>query len=186
MKEIFDLLSKKERRILSFLCFLLIFALLFYFFVSLGEKRTYFSSLESLSKKKENFKKISIQKNQEKKELIKWHEAHHDIEELKEQYFYKGENSIEKLRGDLQKIFNENKIRISTIKYDYDDLEKDKFNRVKATFTVSGPYFYMKKFIYSVEKFPKFLLIEKIDFSDVDSKNGELKLKITLAGYYES
>jgi hypothetical protein len=44
----------------------------------------------------------------------------------------------------------------------------------------------MKKFIFEVERHPKFLMIEKIDFEDISAQGGEIELVIILAGYYES
>ena len=58
-------------------------------------------------------------------------------------------------------------------------------SKVTATFQISGPYHLMKRFVHSVEIFSKFLIVEKIDFADINMQSGGLKLKIVLAGYYE-
>jgi Tfp pilus assembly protein PilO len=55
-----------------------------------------------------------------------------------------------------------------------------------ATFQISGPYALIKRFVYEVEHFPRFLIVEKVDFVDIQRQSGALKLKITLAGYFEN
>jgi hypothetical protein len=44
----------------------------------------------------------------------------------------------------------------------------------------------LKGLIQLVEEFPKFLIVEKIDFLEIDDRSSILELKIVLAGYYES
>jgi len=54
------------------------------------------------------------------------------------------------------------------------------------SFDIKGSYLSLKRFIHSVEEFPKFLLIEKIDFLNIDARGNVLELRVVLAGYYES
>jgi hypothetical protein len=53
MKELFDLLRKKERKVLGITVLLLLASLVFYSFVGLGEKRRYFRLNESFSARME-------------------------------------------------------------------------------------------------------------------------------------
>jgi len=57
---------------------------------------------------------------------------------------------------------------------------------VMVSFNFKGSYFSLKRFLSSVEEFPKFLIIEKIDFINIETQSGILGLRILLAGYYES
>jgi hypothetical protein len=61
-----------------------------------------------------------------------------------------------------------------------------KIKKVSATFNLRGSYVSLKRFIHTVEEFPKFLLIERIDFLDIDTARDALVLRVVLAGYYES
>jgi Tfp pilus assembly protein PilO len=104
---------------------------------------------------------------------------------LKAKYFYKDEEGISPLMRDTQQILNGAGIRVSQKRYDYADLKKGMYRVVKITFETTGSYTTLKKFIHSVEGFPRFLLVQKIDFLDVDPFSGGLKVKVALVGYYE-
>ncbi|MFB0565579.1 MAG: hypothetical protein ACETWK_07870 [Candidatus Aminicenantaceae bacterium] len=121
---------------------------------------------------------------EKEREWLRWKKAPLDIEELRTNYFYMEEEGINQLRLDLQKIFNESRINISQIKYGYNMFEDERIKKVIATFDFSGSYFSLKKFIHTVEEFPKFLIVEKIDFLDTSTERDSLILRITMAGYY--
>ena len=185
MKEIFDLLNRKERRVLLLLCFLAAAALTFYFTVAAAERNTYFRSSVYLSEKQKDMQKVILDREEKKQEWLKWEETCKDMTELKEKHFYSEGEGIKPLRNDLQRIFNESRVWVSPIKYDYSEFEKEKIKKVKISFVIAGSYFSLKKFIHYLEEFPKFLVIEKIDFPGIDSQ-GRQELRISLAGYYES
>ena len=56
--------------------------------------------------------------------------------------------------------------------------------RLGEEIIISGSYFFLKRFIDAVEKLPRFLVVEKIDFLDTSVDGSFLALKINLAGYY--
>ncbi len=108
-----------------------------------------------------------------------------DIAELKEKYFYSAKDGITRLRRDLQKIFSESRIRASNKRYEYFPAKKvERMKVVRVRFQTFSSYNDLKKFIHSVEIFPKFLLLDKIDFLDLDSSGGGIKLNVSLTGYY--
>jgi len=186
MRELIDHLSQKERRVLSLLGILLLGSLLFYFFVASMEKSEYFRSRESYSSLENEVEKIKSEQKRIEEEWQMWKEALEDMIFLKDRYFYKETDGVPALRRDLQRIFNSARISVSSIKYDYIDLADEKIKKVKVSFDVTGTYFLIKKFIHSVEMFPKFLVIERIDFLNIDTQSGGFKLSISLAAYYES
>ncbi len=89
------------------------------------------------------------------------------------------------MRIDIQRILTQARIPSSQKKYNYTEYTKEKINKMSLSFNVRGTYQSLKKFIQAVEEFPKFLIVEKIDFLDIDAAGGVLELKIVLAGYYE-
>lgn len=186
MKEIFNFLNDKEKKILRFLCFLLAGVVLFLLLFSLPQRNSYFNALSSLTAKQkdyQHFKKISQEK---KREWLRWQEARQDMDELKRKYFYEEREVVKKLRLDLEKLLNEVRIHVPRKSYNYTEFKKEKVKKVNVSFNIKGSYLSLKRFIHFVEKFPKFLIIEKIDFLDIDAGGQVLELKIILAGYYES
>lgn len=186
MKEIFNILDQKERKIIGLLSLLLLGALFFLFFSAIGEKGSYFHSLDSFSKKKKDYENLSKDQSQKEGEWLRWQEARKDMDEIRAKYFYKDNDTFQQIRLDLQKIFNQAGIHVSQFKYDYAQLENENVNKVIVSFNLKGSYFSLKRFLNSVEEFPKFLIIEKIDFLNIEAQGGLLGLRILLAGFYES
>lgn len=186
MREIFNILNQKERKVIGVLCLLVLVALFLLFYVALGEKRTYLQTFNSFTDMKENQEKIIRTQNQKKEEWFRWQEAGRDIDEIGEKYFYKDNDVFQQIRLDLQKIFNQAGIGVSRIKYDYAEIEDKKVKKVNVSFNLRGSYFSLKRFLNAVEKYPKFLIIEEINFLNIEAQGGTLELRILLAGYYAS
>jgi len=184
MKEILDSLSQKERRVLKVVAALLVLVLLILIFIALKGRNTYSRSLSSLSSKEKEFQKLNSGKMEEEGEWKRWKKALLDIEELEASYFYDEQKGPNQLRLDLQKIFEESRMNVSQIKYTYTQFDKEKIKKVSISFNISGSYFFLKRFIDAVEKLPRFLVVEKIDFLDTSVDGNFLALKINLAGYY--
>jgi len=154
MKELFDLLRKKERKVLGITVLLLLASLVFYSFIGLGEKRRYFRLNESFSAGEKNIQDLKTSRDEKKLEWNRWKEASLDSKDLKNNYFYNKEDIIQEI------------------------------NNMTASFNIEGHYQLVRKFIYDLENFQKFLVIEKIDFSDINTNSGVLKIKLAVAGYY--
>jgi len=120
-------------------------------------------------------------------EWLQWDEARRDIADVEKKYFYRENKNINKMRLDLRKIFRVSNIRVvSDLMFDYADWEEENLKKVRVKFTMAGPYIALKRFIHQIEIHPKFLMTERIDFRDIDTQNGRIKLNIVLAGYYEN
>jgi len=184
MKEVFDLFDKREKRILEISSLLLILSFIFLFFISIREKNVYFRSFSTLSSQENHFREFNKAKLEKEKEWQSWKKAPLDIKELRAAHFYKDEEGINQLRLDLQKIFNTSRINNSQIRYSYTTFEKEKIKRVTVIFDFTGSYYSLKKFFLAVEEYPKFLIVEKIEFLDTSSEGETLMLRITMAGYY--
>ena len=185
MQEIISLLRHKERKTVGILCILAAVALLFYVFFARGVKGNYSRTQRELSTAERNYQEIDRLRNENKAEWLGWEQTYKDLEELRSQYFYTRETISQDLRQDIEDIFAGIGIPTPDIRYDYREDTKEKIAKVTATFQISGPYHLMKRFVHSVENFSKFLIVEKIDFADINMQSGGLKLKIVLAGYYE-
>lgn len=186
MKELFDHLEKNERKILILLCVILAAALLFHQSFAHGQKKTYNHSVESLITQQKEYAKMKELNQEIKGEWLLWDEAKRDVSDIEKNYLYKENEEINQLRLDLRKIFEAARTRVvSDLLFDYADWEEEKLKRIRVRFTIAGYYTGLKRFIHQVEIHPKFLMIEKIDFRDIDAQTGWIKLQIELAGYYE-
>ncbi len=186
MNEIFSLMRQKERKALLVLFLLLAVALLFYIFIARGLKGAYAQAEGELASKKNTWQQLDDERKAQKIAWQKWRVAYKDIDKLRNGYFYSGDTIAQDLRRDIARIFEDTGMPVPDIRYAYTGHTDQKIASGVATFQISGPYVQIKRFIFSVEKFPKFLIMEKIDFVDINQAAGVLKLKITLAGYYEN
>ncbi len=184
MRETFDSLSQKEKKVLKIFSVLLVLVLLILAFMALKERNAYSRFLSSLSLKQKEFQELDRGRMEEEREWQRWEKALRDIKELEASYFYDDQQGSNQLRLDLQKIFEESRMNVSRIKYTYAQFDIEKIKKVSISFNISGSYFLLKGFINSVEKLPRFLMVEKIDFLDTSDDGNFLTLKMNLAGYY--
>ncbi len=185
MRELFNLLEEKEKKTLRVLMIFLGVALLFLLFFSLPKKKNYIRSLSLLETRENDYRHFSDITQQKENEWRQWEAAFRDIDDLKKSHFYSGQDAIKKMRLDIQRILNRSRIPASQKKYNYTEFKKEKIKKMSLSFNVRGNYQSLKRFIQSVEEFPKFLIVEKVDFLDIDEAGSVLELKIILAGYYE-
>ncbi len=186
MEELFKLLTDREKRTLRILAAAAVFVLLVFLLVSLGALRSYNRSEEALTKLEADLGKARESWDRARTEFGRWEETKGDLAELGTKYFYTDKQGIRDLRLDLEKLFAEVGIRVVQIGYRYTDLERGKARKVVAGFTFRGNYATLKRFLALVEAFPKFLVLERIDFLNTGSETDSLELKIELAGYYET
>jgi virulence-associated protein VapD len=186
MRELFNLLEDKEKKTLRVLIVFLAVAMLFLLLVSLPMKRNYSRSLSLQETKQSEYQHFSEITQQKENEWRQWQVAFSDIDDLKKSHFYSGKDAIKQMRIDIQRILNRARIPASQKKYSYTEFKKEKIKKMSVSFNVRGNYQSLKRFIQSVEEFPKFLIVEKVDFLDIDDAGSVLELKIILAGYYES
>ncbi len=183
MKELFRLLSERERRTLGVLAAASGLALLVLVFVAAGEMRSFRRDDASARALTARLAKAEAARDTAGAEERRWDEAKRDLEKLRAERFYDETREVGDVRRDLERVFDEAGIRVSRIAYRYSDAAKGKMKKVAAAFTFSGTYAGLKRFLAVVERSPRFLTLERIDFSNTGS--GALDLKIELAAYYE-
>lgn len=184
MNALFDLFSDKERRTLgrlglAALVALAVFLVLFTRVRGGLEKER----IQSAQLRNSSLRAVKA-RDAAKAEWQLWEEANRDLEELRTSYFYDSEEGGQTLRQDVQQIFALAGTTVTDIAYAYSEMEKEQVRKTVVTFTYTGTYAGLKKLLAVLEAFPKFLVIDKIDFPKVGSDGGRLSAKLSLAGYY--
>lgn len=186
MREVFNLFEEKEKKALRALGVLLGVAILFLLLISFPQKRSSIRALSRLENKQSEYQHFNSITQEKGDEWRQWQEAYRDIDELKKTHFYSGKDAIKKMRLDIQRILSQARIPSSQKKYNYTEFKRENIKKMSVSFNVRGTYQSLKGLIQLVEEFPKFLIVEKIDFLEIDDRSSMLELKIVLAGYYES
>lgn len=184
MNALFDLLDDRERRTLvriglAALILLVAFLVLFVRLRGgLEKERT------ASFRVHETMQQTGQARDQARADWRLWEDAGRDLAELRETYFYEESAGGQTLRQDLQRIFALAGTTITDLDYGYSELEKEQVRKTLVTFTFTGTYAGLKRLLAAIEAFPKFLVIEKVEFPRTSSGGERLNAKLTLAGYY--
>jgi len=184
MKDLFETLGEKEKARLQLLGLLFLVALFIFLFVSLGQRRSYYLLVDQLGARENAAAAAADKRAQGIAGWEQWEQTLKDIQTLKDSFFYHGEEAVNELRLDLEKLFLEAGINSRSFRYNYANVEEGRIGRISITFNFTGTYPILKRFIQTLERFPKFLLLEKIDFQTIGGGGTVLELRIILAGYY--
>jgi Tfp pilus assembly protein PilO len=181
----FRVLSDKERRALGRLAVAALIFLALGLVLAVRQRSAFARAEDALAEAQTGRRRAEAALAKARAEGLRWQEAARDLKQFRGSYFYEEETGIQALRQDLSRIFQEAGLRVAQIDYDYGDVAKSRIGRIVANFNFSGSYAALKKFLALIEKFPRFLAVERLDFLNPGTESGVLTVKITLAGYYE-
>jgi hypothetical protein len=184
MNALFDLLNDRERRTLGRLGLVALVALVAFLFLFVRLRGGMEKQQTASFRLHEATQKTLQARDRAKAEWKRWEDAGRDMAELRTGYFYEEEAGVQTLRQDLQQIFAQAGTTITNLDYGYSEMEKEKVRKTVVTFTYMGTYAGLKELLAAIESFPKFLVIEKVDFPRTGSGGERLSAKLTLAGYY--
>lgn len=184
MNVLFDLFRDKERRTLVRLGVAALVALAVFLVLFTRVRGGLEKERVESGRLRNSSLRAAKARDEAKAEWQRWEEANRDLGELRTGYFYDPEEGVQTLRLDLQRIFALAGTTVTDIGYAYSDMEKEQVRKTIVTFTYTGTYAGLKKLLAVLEAFPKFLVIDKVDFPKVGSDGGRLSAKLTLAGYY--
>lgn len=131
-------------------------------------------------------KSIGSERDRAKTSREAWADAQKDIAKLKGAWMYDPKDAVRGLRLDLERIFDASGIATNDIIYGYAPVPKTRLQKVTAEFRFSGNYSVLKRLLDIVERHPRLLYAEKIDFVSFGKVPGQLELRVSLAGYYEN
>lgn len=184
MNDLFDLLDDGERRTLGRLGLAALLALIVALFLFVRLRGGLERARAESFRLNETTQRTLKERDKAKAQWKLWEDAGRDLAELRAGYFYEEGDGGQALRQDLQKIFAQAGTTITNLDYGYSDMEKEKVRKTVVSFNYAGSYAGLKRLLAVIEAFPKFVVIEKIDFPRTGSGGERLSAKLTLAGYY--
>jgi hypothetical protein len=185
MKNLIDRWTSTERRAAAILAAAGALGLLVLLFTLVQERPAASRLAGRLADIQGDYRRMSPAWARTKADRELWREAAQDMDELKRTRFYSDVKGFQDLRPDLQALFDASGIAVGDMVYGYTDYPREGLRRGTVEFTFNGSYASLKSFLDRVERQPKFLFVEKIDFQNIGLQPGMLELKITMAGYYE-
>lgn len=184
MNALFDMLDDRERRTLGRLGLAAVLALAVLLVLFVRVRGGLVREQAASFRLNETAQRTFQARDKAKAEWTRWEDAGRDLSELRASLFYEEGAGFPALRRDLERIFAEAGTSITDLDYAYSDLEKEQVRKTLITFTYSGTYAGLKKLLAVLESFPKFLVIEKLEFPRTGSGGERLNAKLTVAGYY--
>ncbi|HPW17920.1 MAG TPA: GspMb/PilO family protein [Candidatus Aminicenantes bacterium] len=184
MNALFDLLDDGERRTLGRLGLAALVLLAVFLVLLVRVRGGLVRDRKLVMRSQEAALKAGQARDEARVRWRLWEDAGRDLAELRAGYFYETQESGQALRDDLQKVFAQAGTVITDLAYSYSDLEKEQVRKTVVTFTYTGTYAGLRRLLAVLEAFPKFLVIENIDFPRTGSGGERLSAKFTLAGYY--
>lgn len=185
MNALFDLFNDRERRTLGRLGLAALVALAVFLILFVRLRGGLSGETEASFRQHQIADRAVKAREAAALEWKRWEEAGRDLAELRNGYFYEeGAAAQSTLRQDLQQIFARAGMGIPDLDYGYAEMEKEKVRKTVISFTYSGTYAGLKRLLAALEAFPKFLVIERVEFPRTGSGGDRLSVKLTLAGYY--
>jgi hypothetical protein len=184
MNALFDLFNDAERRTLGRLGLATLLALVVSLVAFVRLRGGLEKERTASIRLQESTRKAVRERDEAGAEWKRWENAGRDLMELQTGYFYEEKEGGQVLRRDLQRIFAQAGTTITDLDYGYSEMEKAQVRKTLVTFTYKGSYAGLKKLLAVLQAFPKFLVIENIDFPKTGSGGESLNAKLTLAGYY--
>jgi hypothetical protein len=185
MKELFSLLTLKERRAASVAGAALGTAVLLFLVIGWNEKSGVGRAASGLSAAESGYTSAVRARDEAKREALAWADAQRDLEAIKTARLYSGRTVIQDLRLDLQRVFDDVGIVAEDMTYGYSEVVKESLQAVAVEFRFSASYPTLIRLLDAVERQPRFLHVAKIDFLNIGNPPGSLTLRVGLMGYYE-
>jgi hypothetical protein len=184
MKDLFELLTEKERRIAAICGVVVGVAACVLLYAAAASRGAASRAAAELRTADEARQVLDRDRGLVRKEWQAWKDAQKDLASLKATGFYDGTKGLEDMRMDLQRIFDASGIAASDITYGYTDLVKGALQKVSADFRFAASYPVLKRLLDTVERTPRFLYVERIDFLSMTKQPGVMDLRVTFAGTY--
>ncbi|MDD8027451.1 MAG: hypothetical protein PHI34_13170 [Acidobacteriota bacterium] len=184
MREFIDRLTPRERTALSVLLGASILFAAVFVYVFLQERPAAHRATGRLEEARRTERDLGRDWKKAESEWRQWKQAAADLAELEAGRLYMGETGYREFRLDLQALFDEAGIAVDDLAFSYVPFAKNGISRMNAVFAFSGTYAALKSFLDRVERRPRLLCVEKVDFMDIGGRPGVLELRLTMAGYH--
>lgn len=184
MKEIIDLLTPGEKRLIKIMLLLFGLSCLFLIF-NLTWSRAQLSKLDArLAFQKKALDQAKEARDKSEQQWLLWSEAAHQLEALKSKWYYRAEEGVRQMRIDLEEIFSRAGINLPALQYHYQDLEKSRVRKISFNLRLRASYLALRELLAHLETFPRFLFLEDLDFQGVSDGGTNLDLRLVISAYY--
>lgn len=184
MKELIEFLTDTEKKIIKFILIILALSFLFLFFTLVWPRNQAAGVASKLNSQKKSFEQAKETRDKSEQLWLQWSEASRQLEELKKNWYYRGEDSLGQIRIDLEEIFHQAGLSLPALQYNYHNLEKSRIKKISFNLRLRTSYLSLRELLARLEAYPRFLLIEDIDFQNGGEGGSNLDLRLVVSAYY--
>jgi len=184
MKELIEFLTDSEKKIIKIILIIFIFSFILFLFALIWPKSQAARLEARLNAQKRSLEKAQEARDKSQQLWLQCSEAGRQLEELKKTWYYRGEAGWRQIRIDLEEIFHQAGLSLPALQYNYHDLEKGKIRKISFNLRFRTTYLTIRDLIARLEAFPRFLLLEDIDFQNVGEGGSNLDLRLMIIAYY--
>lgn len=185
MKELINFLDEREKRVLRFLVYALLAALVLILAGGVWQRSRFHRAQAALTAEQRTFAREDAKHQDLAAWQTLWAEARRDLDEMKGKSFYNEADVVPALRLDLDRLLREAGLTVFKFDYNYGSDLRTAVSRVAVAFEVKTAYPAVKRFLGLLETFPKLLVVESLSFPRMTGKGQSgLNLRVTLAAYY--
>ena len=185
MNNLFELLNEKERRVAAVCGAALVVAVCVLIAAAVKTRGAAVRAASDLRAAEASYQVLDRERNAVRSDWQAWTTARKDLAALKESRFYDAAKGLQDLRLDLQRIFDASGLAATDVAYAYTDVVKGVVQKVTADFRFTASYAGLKRLLDAVERHPRFLHAERVDFLSMTKQPGVIDLRVSFAGYYE-
>ena len=184
MKELFDLLTDGERRAAAIAAAVVGVAACLLIYAAVGTHAAAVRAENAAGAARVAYTALDRERIAALRDWQARTAAAKDLAGFRADRFYDGAKGLQAMRMDLQRIFDAAGVTASDIAYGYTDLVKGVLQKVNADFRFTASYAVLKGILDTVERSPRFLHVERVDFLGQTKLPGAMDLRVTFAGYY--
>ena len=184
MKELINLLGRKERRVLRLLIYSLFAALVLVLAGGVWQRSRFFRAQAALTAEQKTFEREDAKHRDFTAWQTLWTEARRDLAEMKGKSLYDEADLVTVLRVDLDRLLRDAGLVVSKFDYNYDADSRMAVARVAIAFEAKTVYPAVKRLFGLLEVFPKLLVVEGLSFPRTAKGQSGLNIRVTLAAYY--
>ncbi len=184
MKELIELLNPKERKALQLAFLVLCLALVFLAFVLSWEKGRLSNLQGEVARRRKALEQAQTSLEKSKQNWLQWSATRRDLDELKSNWYYRGEDAIQAMRLDLGQVMSRAGLSLPPVQYSYQEVEKDLIGKVSFNFRLATSYFGLRTLVAEIESFPKFLCLERLEFQNVTDQGNRLDVRLVITAYH--
>ncbi|MEW6456507.1 MAG: type 4a pilus biogenesis protein PilO [Acidobacteriota bacterium] len=134
-------------------------------------------TIDEYNSKRTSFLNLREKFNEIKERQINWEKAISDLKQVEKEYFFPSGEGIIPIRKEIDRLSQSSGLEVNNIRYSLREIGEG-ISLYELDFLIRGNYFNFTKFLDAVENKDIFVMINKLNFSNISQDELEIKIKL--------